>query len=84
MTVVTFRSKKAADASATSKKLRLHCGEDTTSLPSYTHSLFPGAEYTEQEIEFLRRVEAYKKLARRKFPTFVEVFRIAREMLGET
>lgn len=39
-----------------------------------------GADYTPDEAEFLRAVGAYQKATGRKFPTFVEVLRIAHSL----
>lgn len=39
-----------------------------------------GADYTPQEIAFLKAVEVFKRRHRVKFPSFVDVLRVACEM----
>ncbi len=43
--------------------------------------LTAGDEYTPDEVEFLRAMEAFKKDHKRPFPTFVDVLRVA-ESIG--
>jgi hypothetical protein len=37
-----------------------------------------GADYTEEEVEFLKVMDRYIRRVGRKFPTFVEVLRVAK------
>jgi hypothetical protein len=39
-----------------------------------------GSHYTEEEVEFLKAVDRYIRTHRRKFPTFVEVLRVAKSI----
>lgn len=41
---------------------------------------YPGSEYDADELEFLLAVRAWQKRTGRKFPTFVDVLHIAREL----
>lgn len=48
--------------------------------PPTGDSLFPGSVYSEEELEFLRAIEAYKRLNRRPWPTFTEVLSVAKSL----
>jgi hypothetical protein len=76
---INFNNKRGAAASSKAAKLRLLRGPDEVRLPCPVQSIFPGSEYTEEEVRFLKHVEDYKKRTGKKFPTFVEVFRLAKE-----
>ena len=39
-----------------------------------------GASYTDEEIEFLRAMEAYRAIHRRRYPSFTEVLSVARSL----
>jgi hypothetical protein len=43
-------------------------------------ALYPGAEYTEDELEFLRAMQNYIRLQRRPFPSYTEVLAVARAL----
>lgn len=42
--------------------------------------LDPGAEYSPDEVEFLRAIDAYKRRARRPHPTWSEVLAVLRSL----
>ena len=46
----------------------------------YTYAIHLGAEYTPEELEFLRAVDHYKRSKRRPFPTWIEVLDILRSL----
>ena len=39
-----------------------------------------GSDYTEEEIEFMKAIEAYKAKTGRKFPTWCETLAVARSL----
>ncbi len=39
---------------------------------------YPGADYTDEEIEFLMAIERYKRVERKPFPTWSEVLGVLR------
>ncbi len=41
---------------------------------------YPGFEYDEDECEYLKAIEQYKRDAKVPFPSFVEVLRIAKKL----
>lgn len=41
---------------------------------------FDGQDYTADEIEFIKAMEAYKRRTKRKFPTFTEVLAVAKSL----
>jgi hypothetical protein len=52
-------------------------------LPGACHGLgrqYPGAEYTQEETEFLRAMQRWMKANRCKFPSFADVLRVARSL----
>lgn len=53
----------------------------TTCNASTIHGLSVGSEYTPAEVAFIRAMEQYQKRTRRRYPSFVEVLRVA-ESLG--
>lgn len=48
--------------------------------PNSCTCAFPGAEYSAEEIEFLRAMASYQQTQRRPFPTFTEVLNVARSL----
>ena len=41
---------------------------------------FPGADFSEEEIEFMRAMERYKRTRRRPYPTWREVLHVLKEL----
>ena len=41
---------------------------------------YPGADYTDEETEWLRTVERWKKVNRVRFPSAVDLLRLAKAM----
>lgn len=39
-----------------------------------------GADYTEEEVEFLKVMDQYIRQSKRKFPTFVEILRLVKTL----
>lgn len=40
----------------------------------------PGTEYSDEETEFIRAMDAFKRKHRKPFPTFVDVLRVAQSL----
>jgi hypothetical protein len=45
-----------------------------------SHEINMGADYTEEEVEFIREMDRFMREKRRRFPTFVEVLRVAKSL----
>jgi hypothetical protein len=45
--------------------------------------MFPGSEYTEEELRFAKMVERWKHKHDVKFPSFVQLFRLAKVFLTQ-
>jgi len=47
---------------------------------SICNELHAGADYTPEELEFLKAIDEYKRLHRRPFPTWREVLHVLRSL----
>lgn len=48
--------------------------------PDSAHELNMGAEYTADEIEFIRAMDTFMKRTGKRFPTFTEVLAVAKSL----
>lgn len=48
--------------------------------PGSTAAVNLGSDYTADELEFLRAMEAYRQVNRRPFPSFTEVLAVAKSL----
>jgi len=53
-------------------------------MPCFTENRleenFPGAGYSDEEVEFMKAMDRYKRLKQRPFPTWHEVLRVFRAL----
>lgn len=45
-----------------------------------SHEINMGADYTEEEVEFIKAMERFMREKKRRFPTFVEVLQVAKSL----
>lgn len=45
-----------------------------------TSTAFEGHKYLQDDLEFIRAMAAYMKMNKRRFPTFVEILRVAKSL----
>ncbi len=75
-----MKSKPGSAAKARKPRPKFHVPDDAEDTTHATSRIDVGANYTPDELEFLKAVEAWKRRTRRQFPTCVDYLRIALEL----